>query len=51
VRVLFNPDDVFNLVGNYYGNRFKSGYNIGMPKQIESFTNMVSQDIEILFYL
>ena len=45
-----NPDDVFNLVGNYYGNRFKSGYNVGMPKQIESFTNMVSQDIEVLFF-
>jgi hypothetical protein len=45
-----NPDDVFNLVGNYYGNRYSSGYNVGMPKNIESFTNMVSQDIETLFF-
>jgi len=48
--VASTPDDVFNLVGNYYGNRYSNGYNIGMPKPKEIFTNMVNQDIETLFF-
>ena len=44
------PDDVFNLVGNYYGNRYSSGYNVGIPKTVEGFANKVNQDIEMLFF-
>jgi hypothetical protein len=34
-----NPDDVFNLVGNYYDNRFKTDYGIGYSKSIEGFAD------------
>jgi hypothetical protein len=47
------PDDVFNLVGNYYGNRFDSGYNIGYKKSVEGFSNRskpVEQSIVDLFF-
>jgi hypothetical protein len=47
------PDDVFNLVGNYYGNRFSSGYNVGYKKSVEGFSNRtktVEQSIVDLFF-
>ena len=47
------PDDVFNLVGNYYGNRFNSGYNVGYEKTTEGFTdnlNTIDQNTIDLFF-
>jgi hypothetical protein len=36
------PDDVFNLVGNYYGNRFATGYNVGYQNSVEGFIDDIN---------
>jgi hypothetical protein len=40
------PDDVYNLVGNYYNNRFNSEYNVGYANTVEGFDNSESRSVD-----